>query len=65
MNPPLVSSNENQLTDVLGLRLCGVFPVGKELSVRTLRSCTEFLITVSDILFVMIPRKSWCTSAQN
>ena len=36
-HPPI----ENQLTDILGLRLCGVFPAGKEPSVRTLRDWTK------------------------
>ena len=30
----------NQLTDVVGLRLAGIFPKGKEPSIRTLRSWT-------------------------
>jgi len=32
---------ETKLTDVLGLRLSGVFPQGKEPSVRTLREWTK------------------------
>ena len=31
----------NQLTDIIGLRLCGIFPAGKEPSVRTLRDWTK------------------------
>jgi hypothetical protein len=31
----------NQLTDIVGLRGCGVFPVGKEPSIRTLRQWTK------------------------
>ena len=31
----------NQLTDIIGLRLCGIFPPGKEPSVRTLRDWTK------------------------
>jgi len=31
----------NQLTDVVGLRLCGIFPAGKEPSIRTLREWTK------------------------
>ena len=31
----------NQLTDVVGLRLCGIFPMGKEPSIRTLREWTK------------------------
>lgn len=31
----------SQLTDILGLRLCGIFPTGKEPSIRTLRTWTK------------------------
>ncbi len=31
----------NQLTDVVGLRLCGIFPTGNEPSIRTLREWTR------------------------
>lgn len=31
----------NQLTDVVGLRFCGIFPTGKEPSIRTLREWTK------------------------
>ena len=45
MNPPLVSppvqSHNNPLTDILGLRQCGIFSAGKEPSVRTLREWTK------------------------
>ncbi|HVT91560.1 MAG TPA: hypothetical protein VHD76_01855 [Bryobacteraceae bacterium] len=41
MNTPLTSSNESRLTDILGLRLCGIFPQGKEPSIRTLREWTK------------------------
>jgi hypothetical protein len=43
MNPPLDSSPpvENQLTNIIGLRSCGIFPSGKEPSVRTLREWTK------------------------
>ena len=41
MEQPPTSSIENQLTDILGLRLCGIFPSGKEPSVRTLREWTK------------------------
>jgi hypothetical protein len=34
-------SLENQFTDILGLRLCGIFPAGKEPSIRTLREWTK------------------------
>ena len=35
------ATNGNQLTDVTGLRLCGIFPAGKEPSIRTLREWTK------------------------
>jgi len=41
MNTPLTPSNDSQLTDILGLRLSGVFPQGKEPSIRTLREWTK------------------------
>ena len=41
MNLPLASLNESKLTDILGLRGCGIFPAGKEPSVRTLRQWTK------------------------
>lgn len=43
MNPPPVESTltHTQLTDILGLRACGIFPAGKEPSVRTLREWTK------------------------
>jgi hypothetical protein len=31
----------NQLTDINGLRFCGIFPKGKEPSIRTLREWTR------------------------
>jgi hypothetical protein len=31
----------NQLTDITGLRQCGIFPAGKEPSIRTLRAWTK------------------------
>lgn len=31
----------SQLTDISGLRKCGIFPAGKEPSIRTLRSWTK------------------------
>jgi len=37
----LSSTFTNQLTDVIGLRSSGVFPPGKEPSIRTLRSWTK------------------------
>lgn len=41
MNPPTNTTNETQLTDITGLRQCGIFPAGKEPSIRTLRSWTK------------------------
>jgi len=41
MNPPLSASIKNQLTDIIGLRLGGIFPKGKEPSIRTLRKWTK------------------------
>ncbi len=37
LSPPV----GNQFMDILGLRLCGIFPAGKEPSVRTLREWTK------------------------
>jgi hypothetical protein len=37
--PPLIGS---QFTDIVGLRQCGIFPAGKEPSIRTLRAWTKF-----------------------
>jgi hypothetical protein len=41
MNPPTTTANETRLTDITGLRQCGIFPAGKEPSIRTLRSWTK------------------------
>ncbi len=41
MDTPLSAAIENKLTDIVGLRVSGVFPAGKEPSVRTLRSWTK------------------------
>jgi hypothetical protein len=41
METPLSPSIKNQLTDIVGLRLCGIFPAGKEPSIRTLRKWTK------------------------
>jgi hypothetical protein len=42
METPLNSSlNTSSLTDITGLRACGIFPAGKEPSVRTLREWTK------------------------
>jgi hypothetical protein len=37
----IFSAGQNQLTDIVGLRCCGIFPAGKEPSIRTLRSWTK------------------------
>ena len=41
METPLNSTIGSQLTDIVGLRLCGIFPAGKEPSIRTLRQWTK------------------------
>ena len=41
MEMKATTSIGNQLTDIIGLRLCGIFPAGKEPSVRTLRDWTK------------------------
>jgi hypothetical protein len=41
MDAPLTLPQESQLTDVIGLRSCGIFPAGKEPSIRTLREWTK------------------------
>jgi hypothetical protein len=33
--------SQNALTDIVGLRQCGIFPHGKEPSIRTLREWTK------------------------
>jgi len=38
---PSAPAITNQLTDVIGLRTSGIFPTGKEPSIRTLRSLTK------------------------
>lgn len=35
------SNIESQLTDIVGLRTAGIFPKGKEPSIRTLRNWTK------------------------
>ena len=42
MNPPTVASPclSSQLTDIVGLRASGIFPTGREPSIRTLREWT-------------------------
>lgn len=39
--PPIIPPTQNQLTDITGLRLSGIFPTGKEPSIRTLRDWTK------------------------
>lgn len=41
MNTPLTPQDSGQLTDIVGLRNSGIFPVGKEPSIRTLRQWTK------------------------
>lgn len=41
METNLSPSNETQLTDVVGLRVSGIFPKNKEPSIRTLRNWTN------------------------
>ena len=41
METPATPRIETQLTDILGLRVCGIFPTGKEPSIRTLREWTK------------------------
>ena len=41
METQLASATENQFTDILGLRLSGIFPKDKEPSVATLRNWTK------------------------
>jgi hypothetical protein len=38
---PSLAHTTNQLTDVVGLRLSGIFPQGKEPSIATLRNWTK------------------------
>ena len=43
MNAPTASATliTSQLIDIVGLRTCGIFPNGKEPSIRTLREWTK------------------------
>ena len=41
MEPPQSAPIGSQFTDIVGLRLCGIFPAGKEPSIRTLRDWTK------------------------
>ena len=38
----IITPTQSQLTDIIGLRLSGIFPTGKEPSIRTLRDWTKF-----------------------
>jgi len=42
METPTSPCIVSQLTDIVGLRLSGIFPKDKEPSIRTLRSWTKF-----------------------
>ena len=39
--PSTLSPSQSQLTDIIGLRLSGIFPKDKEPSIRTLRDWTK------------------------
>jgi hypothetical protein len=39
--PSVPLLGQSQLTDIFGLRQCGIFPAGKEPSIRTLREWTK------------------------
>ena len=39
--PTTTNNTQIQLTDIVGLRLSGIFPQGKEPSIRTLRDWTK------------------------
>jgi hypothetical protein len=41
VDTPTTEARQNQLTDIIGLRVCGIFPQGKEPSIRTLREWTK------------------------
>ena len=41
MDPKISPALHDRLTDILELRVCGIFPKGKEPSVRTLREWTK------------------------
>jgi len=40
-SPSSLTPTQSPLTDILGLRLSGIFPQGKEPSIRTLRHWTK------------------------
>jgi hypothetical protein len=42
--PPTPPSTQSRLTDIVGLRLSGIFPEGKEPSIRTLRDWTKLRV---------------------
>ena len=42
METQSISPTQRPLTDIIGLRLSGIFPEGKEPSIRTLRDWTKF-----------------------
>lgn len=39
--PSLIAPTQSQLTNITGLRFSGIFPTGKEPSIRTLRDWTK------------------------
>jgi hypothetical protein len=39
--PTIMNPTQSPLKDIVGLRLSGIFPAGKEPSIRTLRSWTK------------------------
>jgi len=41
METQTITTIRNQLTDIIGLRSSGIFPSGKEPSIRTLREWTK------------------------
>ncbi len=47
METPPTHITHDRLTDVLGLRLCGIFPSGNEPSIRTLREWTRLRVIPS------------------
>lgn len=45
--PQSTALTPDRLTDVLGLRLCGIFPAGNEPAIRTLREWTRLRVIPS------------------
>jgi len=41
MNPPIIASPYSSLVDITVLRTAGIFPAGREPSIRTLREWTR------------------------